>query len=879
MEEHLQNELNHIGYNTVYLFNQQNKGNHMLVVGGGKAYNAYVKHANREESYDWDCKLLSATKADMNTVLQTIHNILHGIIKEMAFLESLLYSLNYNIHKDTTQYNIDIDSYISVASDNITKVGRLEIKYGNILITLLEFSIGDLDFQQYQDYYFNCVLPNNHIIGSGNCYVSLDYLKQDLIKISQPVHLYQKKAKAIKRLEIIQKPENIVCFSNCADPYVYDIYGNSGYDISDDLIQRDYTELQKNTTFLNSIVDYTGSGYTNINGELLNQYYFYNPKDEIHGKLDNIFDHFSTLEVKPGPFTLYRMCDYYMLKYDLFQEYLKDTNLKGKIIPNIAYLSCTYINAGLEFMTSFRSKYLVLFKIKCYNSKGLIVIDKNSGMPEEKEVLLDRRGGLELTNIKYDYIQSQCKGKPILLECLIIECNYKPPSIISFLKHVGHKYPILLSHKFKPPTKQQRIGDTMISSHVINPDYLFNIQVILQTQYNLMFDYTLLQIKNPKHTTYIKTIENILKWKHNKRDSLMESIAYNSVFYQSFIDIINAEKSNLSQLVYDSIQHYPDIRVSFDNIIDTLMNLPFNFNLDEFKSKLKFDKENLLSIFPDNTIPRIKIVPYEGSVYIDLPKSDLKFLRDNKLRLSVTNLVYTRIFDYINNQTIHYINIFINSIKKITDKDIYQSDMFAYMCYLLNYTYDTPIYFPQLVHKFIQSIENFISNGKEEESISYNPFKKYDNEHSDFDKVTFGGNKFTVFYNENELLKAVALIKQLELIHPAIYGEKRITLRMHGRIYEIPDNNTIQCVLTYNNIKFAFYTNMNKQSVGNSVIQMVTTGIITGGTFCLHILNKYFILIALIFVLLFIVFGNTSSLQSPHIKHHHQMHHCQYPMY
>lgn len=176
--------------------------------------------------------------------------------------------------------------------------------------------------------------------------------------------------------------------------------------------------------------------------DLLREFYFEEPivsseKIEQIKNTDAAFDYFNMLPViryDDAPLMLFRLTRYIDPPRKGYYDKSIHPNMyelaPGDIIPNIVYTSTSYTNKLLAEAFNQESQFKgCVFIIKALSSLGMIVINENSDYPNEKEVLLDRRGKLLIKNVSYKYVLEVCGFSKIYTERMIIECEYLPKGI------------------------------------------------------------------------------------------------------------------------------------------------------------------------------------------------------------------------------------------------------------------------------------------------------------------------------------------------------------------------------------------------------------------------------------------------------------------
>lgn len=455
---------------------------HILLAHGGKAFSEYIERSYRPDSYDWDVKIV----AENSITIPELDNLSRRVVTELARLMSLkldkILTLGYTIHraidivKDLDGFgeprlrnlqpeNIRIRAFPgqrqAAAGGTVSYVCLcvvLDRPY-NILTIFETWPVQDnqATLAGYFRAIQSCVKLPRHILDRKRYLASYDYVKQNIrTMITTPS--YPKKDKARQRLQIMNNAEasgQLICSiqerPDCRARTVFDFTNGQAWFVPTITLSEAHKARDRNLLAgpgLSVLRDYTGNLYRSVNGLLLTRA-FYNLSDQqILGKygwpantqakirqLDDLFDRISN-----NPLTydivLYRNTAYVDFSVDPQDQEVVVNLYKlrpGTVINNISYLSTTYSNqnsslAGFVEDSQFRG---CLFIIKARSSAGMIVIDQLSQVQSEKEVLLDRRGKLRVTNVSYKYIVEPCDTKSNMLERLVIEADYYPPGTLA----------------------------------------------------------------------------------------------------------------------------------------------------------------------------------------------------------------------------------------------------------------------------------------------------------------------------------------------------------------------------------------------------------------------------------------------------------------
>lgn len=325
-----------------------------------------------------------------------------------------------------------------------------------------------------------CEKMYRQLLDKKRYYISLNSLIEELKRIVKPDDPYRKKDKAAKRLEILQQamvssteyPNGFLtadartfpdtCFQNIifdATDSHPEFKKEKRVDfIADFHKTRDTQYIQSHPDELNYIRLYTriiDPYYRKINSVLLNSYFrqksidesikylnLSNKTDEINKTiqfLDQCFDGLNKLpaiDYTQNPLVLFRLSGFIELAT---QDTNRPENLYGlkvgTIVDNVTYVSTSWTNIRRASAFNEDSQFKgVIFKITASSSRGLMVVDDVSEAKGEKEVILDRRGKLKITNVSFKYVIEQCnnmENQYRYTERMFIEADYLPPENIT----------------------------------------------------------------------------------------------------------------------------------------------------------------------------------------------------------------------------------------------------------------------------------------------------------------------------------------------------------------------------------------------------------------------------------------------------------------
>lgn len=447
-------------------YNNNCEKSHIVLVGGGKAFNEYVEKENRKDSFDYDCKIyIKNSIIDMTKQDSICMGVLYTITNKInEFLDN--YRTSYIIYTALKKCGIDapeprnggvkanFDTRVSVISN--MKVYYIYLKYRGftdgeeiILPTIMEF-VKVIEEESKINSYYNsvktCINLPNTLIDESRFYIPFDDLLLD-VKLLSKNNNYPKKDKMIERLQVLEDAisnNKLVCEirqdkNSCLDKVVFDFT-----DQLQNFQKYEYPRIDLHEQFLNdnknllkSVTIYTGSSYSTINGILWRSYVYNNTFTETCDELNinktgiDIINDISEAMDMDKPYdniVAYRHTGFIDFNYKNSES--SPVNMynikKGTIINNVSYLSCTLTNQNsaihkFNYNTQFKG---CLFKINISTKKGYIVIGNKSNYSDEKEIILDYRGALKVTNVSFKYTTEFCKSNIKYMERLFIEADY-----------------------------------------------------------------------------------------------------------------------------------------------------------------------------------------------------------------------------------------------------------------------------------------------------------------------------------------------------------------------------------------------------------------------------------------------------------------------
>jgi hypothetical protein len=439
-----------------------------ILVKGGKAYSAYIETPYRDPSYDWDVSVYASTEdfdnfkpgVKLARRMQSLFDT-HMMVAPLTIWAAIRQVMPNWPHAFPPRIEFRYETRVSAISNVTVHMVNLYVS-GERLFSMIEMShvpatTAD-DLRKILDVMralTTCPTYSFYMVDKQRAYMSLPDIVDNLKEITAPASTYPKKDKALARLANISRAINeghIVCYravGNCKDRVVYDASGTlPDYEptrtILDAHIARDHAEATMSGQYPlgkenpNYWGIYMYSQNSSINANLIRSYYFNTTsiQDVRISDIDEAFRHWSTLPIiqypDNAPLMLYRLVRYVDLPRDGQYDVDGESNLYdikvGTVIPNISYTSTAYSNKhpsqAFNNETHFKG---CIYIITAKSSRGLIVVDKNSYYPHEREVLLDRRGSLRVTKVSWDYVTETCGDAHIAAERMVLHCDYLPP--------------------------------------------------------------------------------------------------------------------------------------------------------------------------------------------------------------------------------------------------------------------------------------------------------------------------------------------------------------------------------------------------------------------------------------------------------------------
>nr|QQV29437.1 hypothetical protein K-LCC10_0182 [Kaumoebavirus] len=430
--------------------------NSMMLVTGSKALHAYLETVYREDETDgWKVILYSDSPDIDDDVTQCgwyIAKYCNDLISSYMPILPLTvftaikrsYAKFARVHADTQPPQLE------VITEN--KGDHLVVKLfsnGEYLIDMMQVypePCSESDLDRLFDL-SNCdEYDPRHMLDDKRYYVSLVELKKYYDRTDIRDKNFSNDA---ERFRYHYASDTFICRTDderCRNNVVYDCTGElpwfrSNMTLLPDHMDRDTLRAEENEEYQH-VYEYTAN--STINTPLLKSYYFDLPLTSVATEeqlkrienLDNAFDKWDMMGVieYEQPLLMYRLTRYVDPPRNGITDVERDPNLfnlkAGDIIPAICYTSTSYSNrmhaAAFDQESQFKG---CVFVISASSSRGLIVIDEMSAYPEEKEILLDRRGFLQVTKIDYAYTTEECNDNIKFNERMVIYCDYLPRKI------------------------------------------------------------------------------------------------------------------------------------------------------------------------------------------------------------------------------------------------------------------------------------------------------------------------------------------------------------------------------------------------------------------------------------------------------------------
>lgn len=436
--------------------NGRNSHQGLILAMGGKAFNSYIRVPYREDSYDWDCKVYKPDTSQYTLgqacgeLLQEMNSIIgrYMTVAPVTVHNTLVRKGLKRSGSNVENIRIQYASRVSVVS-GIT-VHNLVLYCGTKrLFPLIEISTESMmtttEYDSMLELTRCATFENNYQLTNKMYNVSLDALIDNLHEITTPESTYPKKPKALYRLNVIndamQNTHKLIPSVNSPiagllPEIAFDSTMNPQFiphQLSQqhlDFIGRHATTARNNRAEYKPVMDYT-MDYS-VNAELLKKYYLNTPIDmrntNIVKKLDEAFDYFNqNVVLFAAPLVVYRQTRYIDPPTKLRNISANLYKLKvGDCIPLINYTSSSWTNQVNHSFAEDSQFKGCMFVINIYSSKNVIAVGQQSAFPNEKEILLHRKGDYVITDVSYKFLVEKCNGINVYPERMVITCDYIP---------------------------------------------------------------------------------------------------------------------------------------------------------------------------------------------------------------------------------------------------------------------------------------------------------------------------------------------------------------------------------------------------------------------------------------------------------------------
>ena len=380
---------------------------------------------------------------------QYVDRPLEYFITINAIMQSVLTNLGITWMKDSK-----LDIRVTFDFDTVTH--KIVLIFGNIdLVTLAVVTgtrIGDVDlYQAIRQLINRCGdTKSKYLVDDKIAYDNLSDLESEIVDKVKDSTATNYEQKLYEQLQTAKSNGHLHCMSSdkkCYDRVIFDFTTEKLDDFKlhelkyPELLTSDkkYLEDYTDKTVKDALIAYTGNDFSIINGALLMEHYYNIKPGKNAGyyisKMDKFFDTLGANR-KPTIFneaiTLFRLGRFTTLSKN--SESINLYKVKfGYEFPLVIFTSTTYTNKNSNLKTYYQDSHFkgVVFVISAHTNKGIISLQSISVLPNEKELLLDRRGRLKVTKVSWDYVAGDCKNNIRLYEKMIIYCDYIPPDYVS----------------------------------------------------------------------------------------------------------------------------------------------------------------------------------------------------------------------------------------------------------------------------------------------------------------------------------------------------------------------------------------------------------------------------------------------------------------
>ncbi|ARA72021.1 hypothetical protein BNJ_00190 [Kaumoebavirus] len=428
-----------------------NTDDSMLLVTGGKAVAAYTEGYYKDTCLGWKTVLYS-TKDEISQCAWELETYCNTLIdKYMPILPLTVFTaVQRSLHRFGHKYLGTEPPKITIGTTRENNKFILGMLFnGHPLINMLTITPKYCDSDEI-DYLNELKYCNEfdleHLLDDKRFYVSLDELVSYYENDSDGSDDFYLSA---EKLKYHMENGTLLCrfdSPKCRDFTVYDCSGSVKWfkpniTLTPEHKSRDATMTLEKEEY-QAVYEYTAD--STINTPLLKSYYFDLPLNAVADvtqlerieKLDEAFDAWDTSIINypaESPLLMYRLTRYVDPPRNGITDIERDPNLfnikAGDILPNICYTSTSYSNKMRASAFDQESQFKgCVFVISAKSSRGLIVVDKISAYPSEKEILLDRRGFLKVTKVDYRYTTEVC-GEVKYNDRMVIYCDYLPRGV------------------------------------------------------------------------------------------------------------------------------------------------------------------------------------------------------------------------------------------------------------------------------------------------------------------------------------------------------------------------------------------------------------------------------------------------------------------
>jgi len=450
-----------------------NNANGVVLVKGGKAINAYLYLRDNIPSYDWDVTYYGA-QDDCAQICQAYADEANHIFNAYMPTARAVIIKTINAYYDFSKARDDIYFTTSYRESRIS----MGVYIYSVILHVMHVDLAIIEMTYTPTTYDDLMISKNAIacairmpawvLDGSRRFASLHYLYSDLQDLIALHSRYPKKEKAYQRYlrldnamktcnfspTVLLPPE---CDQRLKRWSIYSIVAEPEFDST--LIK--LTNIPTTTTFntlmllVNQQIDYSPiynyTANSRINNKLLRLAFWggldahasltnaLNYMDEHDFeqlmKMDAAFDQLSRIYncTFSNPVQVFRFVKYIdppaFLDGNVSFDMYKLT--PGMIIPCLHPISTSYDNYFTGNYTFNKEPQFIcaLMVISLKSMVGAIKIDTMSAYAGEKEVLLDRRGHLVVTDVVTECVSEQCGQFQMQVERLVYYMDYVPPNL------------------------------------------------------------------------------------------------------------------------------------------------------------------------------------------------------------------------------------------------------------------------------------------------------------------------------------------------------------------------------------------------------------------------------------------------------------------